>query len=548
MVVKGLSRIAMGVVAAVVGAAGLSACGTASNQKTTAAPLVVLPSPIGSYSRNFNPFSPTDLPGTTGLVYQDLFYFNPLKNQTYPMLGTSFTWSGHGTVLTVNLRKKVKWTNGQPFNAADVVYTFELLKRYPALDTNGIWKVLKDVKAVNSYVVTFTFKSPNVPYQWYVLGETPIVDQTVWKNVANPVKYSNPNPVGMGPYSLKSFSPQVYAFNANASYWGGRPQVPTVEYPAYTSNSSADLALSRGKIDWSGLFIPNAQKIYVKPNPNQNHYWFPPNYIVILYTNLKNPLLAKKPVREAMSLAIDREKIDKVGEYGYENPSSPTALVLPNNKAWLSPNLPAHDVSFSYNPTKAVTILKNAGFKKNAQGIFTSPSGKPLSFTLNVVSSATDWVSDASIMQSELQNVGIKLTVNQEQYGAFYGALKSGTYQLAIWGSSSGPTPYYLYNALLSPSSAGNYEHWNSSATNTALAQYSASSNPSVQKDAMYKIEEIMATQLPSIPLVNGPNWYEYNTSQYSGWPTVSNPYATPTPASTFGTAVVLMHLHPVTK
>lgn len=545
---KELSRIAMGVVAAVVGAAGLTACGAASNQRTTAAPLVVLPSPIGSYSRNFNPFSPTDLPGTTGLVYQDLFYFNPLKNQTYPMLGRSFAWSGHGTVLSVNLRKNVKWTNGQSFTAKDVVYTFDLLKRYPALDTNGIWKVLKQVKAVNSYVVTFTFKSPNVPYQWYVLGETPIVDQALWKSVSNPIKYSNANPVGTGPFTLKSFSPQVYSFSANSSYWGGKPKVPTVEYPAYTSNSSADLALSRGKIEWAGLFIPNAQKVYVKPNPKQNHYWFPPNYIVMLYTNLKNPLLAQKPVREAISTAINREKIDKVGEYGYENPASPTALVLPNNKAWLSPSLPSKDVSFSYNPAKAVAILKKAGFKKNAQGIFTSPSGKPLSFTLNVVSSATDWVSDASIMQRELRNVGIKLTVNQEQYGAFYGALKSGTYQLAIWGSSPGPTPYYLYNALLSPSSTGNYEHWNSPTTNSALAQYSASSKPSVQKRAMYKVEEIMATQLPSIPLVNGPNWYEYNTSQYAGWPTMSNPYATPTPASTFGSTVVLMHLHPSTK
>ncbi|MCL4495620.1 MAG: ABC transporter substrate-binding protein [Firmicutes bacterium] len=545
---KGLSRIAVAGVAAIVGTAGLSACGAAASQKAAAAPLVVLPSPIGSYSRNFNPFSPTDLPGTTGLVYQDLFYFNPLKSQTYPMLGTSFAWSGHGTVLTVHLRKNVKWTNGQPFNADDVVYTFDLLKRYPALDTNGIWKVLSKVKAVNSDVVTFIFKAPNVPYQWYVLGETPIIDQALWKQVSDPVKYGNPNPVGTGPYLLKSFSPQVYSFSANASYWGGKPKVPTVEYPAYTSNSSADLALSRGKIDWAGLFIPNAQKVYVKPNPKQNHYWFPPNYIVILYTNLKNPLLAQLPVRQAISLAINREKIDKVGEYGYENPSSPTGLILPNNKAWLNPSLPPQDVSFSYNPAKAVSILKSAGYKKNAQGIFTSPSGQPLSFTLNVVSSATDWVSDASIMQSELHNVGIKLTVNQEQYGAFYGALKSGTYQLAIWGSSPGPTPYYLYNALLSPSSIGNYEHWNSSATNAALAQYSASSNLSVQKHAMYAIEHTMATQLPSIPLVNGPNWYEYNTSQYTGWPTPSNPYSNVTPASAFGTTVVLMHLHPVAK
>lgn len=528
------------------GILGLAGCGSSTSTTASASPLVVLPSPIGSYTKNFNPFSPTVLPGTNGLIYESLFYFNPLKTQTYPILGKKFTWSNGNKTLTVDLRKNVQWTNGQAFTANDVVFTFDLLKKHASLDTKSVWSVLSAVHKLGNDKVVFSFKKPSVAFEWYILGQTPIVNASSWKNVKNPSKYSNAHPVGTGPYKLSGFSPQNYTFSPNTSYWQGTPKVSKVDFPAYTSNSSADLALARGKIAWGGLFMPNAQKIFVKPNPKTNHYWFPPNYIVTLYTNLKNPLLSQLPVRKAISLAINRKKIDTTGEYGYEKPSSPTGLVLPNSNAWLNPKLPQKDVSFSYSPRKAVQVLKNAGYKKDSQGVFVSPNGKPLKFTLNVVSSATDWVADASIMQRELKRVGISLTVNQEQYGAFYGALKSGTYQLSIWGSSPGPTPYYIYQGMLSRNSSGNYEHWNSVTTNKALSQYSTSSQLSVQKAAMYKIEQIMAQELPSIPLVNGPNWYEYNTKNFSGWPSPSNRYANPTPASSFGLEVVMMHLKPV--
>ncbi len=175
------------------------------------------------YHENFNPFASAALIGTQGLIYQPLFYFSLNNSKVTPLLGTSFGWSNHDRTLTVHLRHGVHWSDGQLFTARDVVYSFAIRKRYPQLDTLGVWQYLSAVKAVGPYTVQFQFKQVDVPFQWYILGQTSII-----------------------------------------------------------------------------------QRIYVDANPKTNHYWFPSGSTLMLYTNFKDPLLARLPVRQAMSYAINR--------------------------------------------------------------------------------------------------------------------------------------------------------------------------------------------------------------------------------------------------
>lgn len=508
-----------------------------------APPLTVYGYP-GPLMRNFNPFSESTMLGSLSLIYEPLFYFNTVGSQVYPLLGLKYAWSNGNKVLTVDLRRNVRWTDGKPFTAQDVAFTFNYLKKNPALDLEGVWTALSSVTAEGPYTVRFTFKTVDVPYSWYILGQTPIVPEHIWSKVANPTKFLNPNPVGTGPYKFTSFNPEEYTFTANPHYWGGESKVHELLFPNYLGGTSAQLGLLSGKIDWAGINVPNIQTVYVNRDPKYNHYWFAPASIDMLLPNLRNPLLASLPVREALSLGINRAKL-YAAEYKYSPIASPTGLTLPNFKEYLAPGLPKQDLTFAYNPQKAEQILTKAGFKKNASGIFTSPSGKPLSFTLQVVNSFTVWDVEAAIIAQELKQVGIQVTVNEESWAVYQNNMNvSRNFQLALSFTSTGPTPFYLYNNLLRPNQMFNAEGWNNPATNAALNMFQQTSNPKVQKQAIYRIEKIMATQLPAIGLFEQTSWNEYSDRYYTGWPTAKDPYAVGGPWS-FPMEIILMHLRP---
>ncbi len=534
----------LGMVAVIAGCGTAKTSSSASNTASTAAakaqPLVMAPAPYGSYTANFNPFSTGANPGTDGFIYEPLFYFSTVSNHTYGLLGKSYAWSNGGKTLTVNLQPNAKWTNGRPFTSKDVVYTFDLLKKYPALDTSGVWTKLSGVTAPNAQTVVFQFSQTDVPFGVYVL-ETYIVPESIWSKVGNPTKFMNSSPVGTGPYILSSFTSQYYKFTANKNYYLGKPPVPEIEVPAYDSNDALNEALASGSIDWSGQFIPDIKGVYTSKSPN-NNYYFAPYEVVGLFPNLKNPLLSQLPVREAINLAINRPELGAKGEYGYEKAASPTALVLPFQNSYLNPKLPAAE---TYNPQKAEQILEKAGYKKNSSGVFVSPSGQALSFTLQVPSGWSDWDADCAIMSQELTSIGIKVSVTQDAYGEYVSNLQGGQYDLAMSWTNPGPTPYYaMYNSL-DPSGDWDIEGWNNAADNAALSTYASSTNAAVQKQAIETIEASMVKDLPFIPVLDGALWDEYSTANYTGWPTKADPYVTNAPYSWPAPEIVIMHLKP---
>ncbi len=501
----------------------------------------------------FNPLLGSDQLLSFGFVYEPLVYVNPLQNgKTTPMLATTWAWGPGNKSLTFTIRKNVKWSDGTPMTAADVAYTFNLLKKYPALDLPGVWSVLSSVTQSGNQV-TMNFKAPAVPDFYYIADQTPIVPQHIWSKVSNPVTYADSHPVGTGPYKVNPCTSQNVTYTANPNFWQpGEPHIKKVQYPAFTSNNTANDQLANGQAQWGSQYIPNIHEFYISKSPDF-HYWFPPTVNVSIVPNLTNPLLANVKVRQAMSYAIDRAKVSQIGESGYEPPANQAGIVTPTFSSWLDSSL-ASKYNYSYNPAKAKQILESAGFKMGSDGIMANSKGQKLSFTIINIGDYSDWVASVQVVQQNLKAIGIQITPSNLTNTAFTAALYAGKYQLAYYDQQSfGPGPYYeLRNWLLSSNSApigqtaaSNYERYKNPATDNLIHSYAATTSPAEQHAIVSQLQQVMLTELPIIPVVEAVGWYQYSTEHQTGWPTPGNPYAQPSAYAFPDMEQVLLHLQP---
>jgi peptide/nickel transport system substrate-binding protein len=541
-----------------------SASGSSTSASTVAtggkvAGKLVVDNESGStWTCQFNPFNPAVTLVSFGWVYEPLEYVNILKSGSVtPWLATSSAWSNGFKTLTFTIRPGATWSDGQPFSAADVAYTFNAMKSDKAIDLNAVWKAdggpLTDVTQKGNQVV-LTFDTPSQPYFYLVADQTPIVPKHIWStlNQSSLHSYANTHPVGTGPYLVSNCAPQNIKYLNNPHYWQSTsghpvPAVKEVDYPAFLSNTAANLVLAQGGAQWGGQYIPNIQSFYISKDPAHRHYWFAPVLNVSLFPNLTNPVLSQLPVRQAISLAIDRATVSRLGESGYQAPANQTGVVLPTYSSWSDSSL----TQTTYSPSKAQQTLTSAGFTKGSDGIFKDKSGNPLSFTIKTISGFSDWDSSLQLITQQLKAAGIKVTVQDENTTSYTADLQSGHFQLAYGGSggpapSPGPSPYYELRGLLFGGNIGstNYERFKSPSTDALFNQYSSASQ-SQQVNLIHQIQKVMVDQIPLIPVTEGVDWYQYDTSHFDGWPTQSNPYAQPSPYQAPDMGVVLTHLVP---
>ncbi len=483
----------------------------------------------------FNPFIPSSSPYSVGVTYETLEFVNSLQSgKVTPWLATGSAWSNNNKTLTFTIRHGVTWSDGKPFSAADVVYTFNLLKKYPALDANAVWSVLSSVKQSGSNKVVFNFSTSAVPYFYYVAGQVPIVPQHIWSKIANPVSNPISNPVGTGGYLMSKCTPQNIQWTNNPHYWqAGKAVVKTVNMPAFLSNNTCNEYLATGQSQWGSQFIPNIKSYYVAKKPG-NTYWFPPVANVSLFPNLTQAPLNDVKVRQAISYAIDRPTVSKIGEYGYEPPASQTGIVSPTFSSWTSSSAVAAQGT-SYNPSKAVALLSSDGYKKASDGIF-AKNGKQLNLTIITNGGYSDWVATVQVIAQELKKVGINATVNPIASTNFYSDVYAGKFQLAYNVESGGPTPFYemrqwLYSKNSAPigtAAASNWERFNSPSVDALLNQYGATTSPSQQHSIVNQLQMVMVKQAPIIPVLEEVDWFQYNSKAFTGFPTATNPYAQP--------------------
>ena len=144
----------------------------------------------------------------------------------------------------------------------------------------------------------------------------------------------------------------------------------------------------------------------------------------------------------------------------------------------------------------------------------------------------TDFISVATTLQSELKQIGITSTVDQEPWSTYYPSILDGTYQFAVsWSNNNNATPYYEYYSLLdsaqmvpdgTASTGDNWERWSSPTVDAALASYASTSSLSLQKTDMATVEKSVLQNVPVIPLTGRANWTDYSTRYFTGWPSYS--------------------------
>jgi peptide/nickel transport system substrate-binding protein len=547
--------IAAGVLAA---ACGTSAPSSSSSSSGPSGVLTIDNESGGTWTCDFNPFNLSYISYSLGPVYEPLAFVNTLQSgKATPWLATSWTWGPGDKTLTFTIRKGVKFSNGNPLTPADVVYTFNLLKKYPTLDINSVWSQLSSVTQSGSDQVLMTFKTPAAPYFYYVADQIGIVDQAVWSKVGNPVNYPDKNPVGTGAYTVSSSTctAQNIKYTANTHYWQkGEPKVGTVNYPAFLTNDTANTYLANGQAQWGSQFIPSIQKFYLSKSPNY-HYWFPPVVNVTMFINLTNPLLKNLAVRQAMAYAIDRQKASTIGEYGYEPPSNQTGIVTPTFASWLDTSQAAsYGSNYAYNPAKAISILEKAGFKRSCSTCtFTSPSGQPLSFNIVNNGGFSDWVAAVQTIQQSLKAVGISITPENLAATTFDSDIYTGKFDLGYYAETGGPSPYYelrqwLYSANSAPigtAAGSNFERYSNPATDALLNQYASTTSPATQHSIVDQLQKVMLADVPVIPVTEEVDWYQYDTGSFTGWVTQNDPYAQPAAYNYPDWGQMLLHLSP---
>jgi peptide/nickel transport system substrate-binding protein len=501
-------------------------------------------------------------------MIEPLFIYSAANDKTYPWLALSMTPSAKYRRWVLKLRPGVKWSDGKPFTADDVVFTIKMLIQHaPKLgqlgESQGMKSEVASVKKLGKLTVVFQLKRPDPRFKdFYFTAENGtsifIVPKHIWAK-QNPLKFTNYNPgkgwpVFTGPYTLATASPTSMVYKLNPNWWGAKtgfkpvPAVKCVNFIAPGSVETKGYLLIRHQLDSVMDIDPGTFDSVRKQNPNLIAWRSGPpwawvdNCVRNLELNLKHKPWDNPKVRWALSLAIDRQKIV---QYGYRNTTTAADSIFPTypplNRfvalAKSSGLYKKHPLG-TQNLQAATKLLQSQGYAK--KGSYWTKNGKRLSLKIETTSDFIEYERLAQVLVEELQNFGINATLHlvadptlEDNYG-------NGNFHATVLGWSTcnsvnepWSTLDTLSNRWLVPvGQPASYDgmRWNNKQYSRIVAQMSTLPDNSPKYAKLFlKAYQIYLNQLPVIPITQARKLVPFDTKYWKGWPTSRNPYMSPT-------------------
>lgn len=450
---RGLRRSLAGV-AAIALAAGLAtvpaqAATTATTESANASTLRIA---TDGFIDSFNPFTsfyllPTN---TFRYMYENLVANDATDGSVTEGLATEWSTSGDGTVWTYSIRPGMKWSDGEPLTAGDVVWTYTQMMENPdmAVANGSLVANFASVEAPDDGTVVITLKEAqaNNPGQ-----EIPIVPEHVWSAIDNPSEFANDsNTVGSGPFQLESYEAnRSVTLKANPNFWRGSPALDEIQYRYYTNSDAQVQAIRSGEVDMiTGLSpeqftaIQGADGVELN-NGNGRRF----NSISInsgLADAAGNEFgtgseaLKDRNVRQAIRAGIDIETLRQQVMQDYAQPA--TSFIPAVYSTWA---LPADDPVISgYNVEQANTLLDEAGWTMGSDGI-REKDGQKLELRFLTDASSPIEQNTAKFLEPWMQEIGIGLTNESSDSDTVTERVTKGDYDMYFSGWSVNPDPDY---------------------------------------------------------------------------------------------------------
>ncbi len=384
-----------------------------------------------------------------GMIYDGLVTRDKELN-IVPALADSWSFSRDCLDLTFHLRRDVRWHDGQPFDARDVVFTYDTMVN-PKTPTSyrEDFLAVERVDAPDPYTVHIRYKKPYAKalqsWETWMLPKH-VLQKFVAEGRLRDAPQNWADPVGTGAYRFHELkSGEKVVLLANQSYYEGRPYISRVVYRVIPSQATIFLELKAKGVDAAGLTAlqykrqteyPAFRKAYTK-------YRYPGNVYTYVGFNMKDPRFADKRVRQAFAHAINkRELIDGVLlGLGREATGPYKPGTWPYN-----PNVK----TYPYDLARARALLAEAGWhERNADGLLVK-DGTPFTFELLTNQGNEERKKVAQIVQASLREIGVGVEIRILEWASFIKEyVKKRRFDAIIlgWGIGQDPDQYEIWHS-----------------------------------------------------------------------------------------------------
>ncbi|UPK45039.1 ABC transporter substrate-binding protein [Paenibacillus pabuli] len=495
-----------------------------------------------------NPAFPVNYGNSRELVYETLFMVNQLDGGLEPLLGKSYEWKDE-TTLRIELNADAKWSDGTAFTADDVVYTYELGKKYD-INWSSFWTYISEVKADGAQAVEIKL-NPDNPNKLTVLDSIeliPMLPKHIWEEIEKKNnndltairKEVNENPVGTGAYKLHFYNDQKITIARDDNYWGQKlfgklPAPKYITHVIYKDNAAGDLAFKSGQVDVSQQFIPQvwkmweggaAVKTYLKDAP-----YYLPGSMPSIFFNLSKAGLDNADVRRAIAMSINYDKISELAMSGYSAPMQPSLTLNSDAESKYIDQNAIKSLQWTTDIEGANALLDKIGAKKGKDGIRVLNGTRLGPFEVECPYGWSDWNAALEIVAQSAKAIGIEIRTKFPESPVWTNDLQTGKFDIIMNTPAGGVSPSQPWNRAMTimyskgVAPLGEMAFWNWGRYQNDRADAIIEEIPSVSDEAKLKslyteLNTIWLKDIPSIPLMYRPWVFDtVNESVWKGFP-----------------------------
>jgi peptide/nickel transport system substrate-binding protein len=400
-----------------------------------------------------------------------------------PALATSWD-NPDPTTWVFHLRQGVKFHDGSDFTADDVVYTFQsILDPNFAAPFRSLYAPITSVTATDPQTVTFKLSEPYAPFLSYM--DMAIVPKHIAEDASK--DFAN-HPVGTGAFKFVSWERNSkIELTANPDYWGGAPKLAGVTLFIIPDNTVRATALETGDLDLIHSPLSPQDVEHLKSVDGVTVTEQTALGYTYLNFNTKDPILSDVKVRQAIAHLVDKNTISQEIYQGMDKPGK--SPLVPST--WWYADIQDQ----AYDPAAAAQLLTEAGWAKNADGIY-EKNGQKLSIVLKTHSEDPNRIQVVEYLQNVFKENGIDASVTTTEWPTYFAAVQKGDYQIALIGWLRLIDPDYAMFDQFRCGGGFNWGGYCDPAIDEALKTGRANSDQATRAEAYQKVAATVVDQV----------------------------------------------------